>query len=138
MRLSPTLRLGLAILVLFAATLRVSYGPGVRWVEGYEAAVAQAKASEKPLLVEFYADWCGPCRLMEATTFRDGKVVRRAESFVPVRVNIDQRRDLAVKFGVSSIPYVVVLAPGGEMKADAAGFHTAGQFLQFLERGLAE
>jgi thioredoxin 1 len=66
--------------------------------------------SEKPVLVDFYADWCGPCKIIEPIIIQlsreyDGKV-----KFV--KVDTDANQELAVQFGIMSIPTVMFFSKG--------------------------
>ncbi len=66
--------------------------------------------SELPVLVDFYADWCGPCRMMAPA------VEKMAEVFdgqiVVGKLNVDDNMDTAERYGVRSIPYIAVLKKG--------------------------
>ena len=69
--------------------------------------------SDKPALVDFYADWCGPCKMAapvldELADEADGK-------YEVIKVNVDENQDLAGKFGVMSIPTVIVFKEGKEV-----------------------
>ena len=64
----------------------------------YEKVINQ----EKPVLLDFYADWCGPCQSLLPTV---EKLFEEYEGKVEIqKVNVDQNRDLAIKYGVRSIP----------------------------------
>ena len=73
--------------------------------------------SETPVLIDFYADWCGPCKMM-------GPVVEELASersdIKVCKINVDEEMDLAQKFGVMSIPTFISFA-GGEMKGKQIG-----------------
>ena len=74
--------------------------------------------SDKGVLVDFWAEWCGPCHAVYPVLERI--VAERADDLTLVKVNIDQERGLADRFGVSSIP-LVVLFRDGEPAAAAVG-----------------
>ena len=64
---------------------------------------------EKPVLVDFYADWCGPCKVF-SPIFE--KVSQELEDVKFVRVNVDEEPELANKYMAYSIPYIVVIENG--------------------------
>lgn len=68
--------------------------------------------SEKPVLVDFYADWCGPCKMLSPIV---EQVATENEDIKVCRINIDEEQDLAVKYGIMSIPTLVVIKNGEEV-----------------------
>ena len=69
---------------------------------------------EKNYLVDFYADWCGPCQMM-------GKLLEKIDYVDILKVNTDQFSDLAIKYGVMSIPTLIYFE-NGEIKNQSIGF----------------
>ena len=66
--------------------------------------------SDKPVLIDFWAPWCGPCRMLSPTI---SEIAEEYEGKVKVgKVNVDEEGDLAAMFGVSSIPMLVVVKDG--------------------------
>lgn len=108
----------------------------VRWRSDYSAAVRAAKKTGQPLLVDFYADWCGPCKLMEKTTFRDRRVAALMARCLCVRVDTDRNKDIARKFGVNSIPRLLVIGANDERLLDTLGYRDANQLWKELALAL--
>ena len=107
---------------LFALTPALASEPAAGWMTSFEEAQAQAQRSGKPLLVHFYADWCGPCRIMEGTVLNTPEVLRQLGSqVVGVKVNSDHRPDLISRYGVSGLPCDVFLSPRGREVTRSSG-----------------
>lgn len=124
--------------------LTVALGGGARvgeipWERDFGTAAKKAQAASKPLLVDFWAGWCGWCDRLDATTYRDPKVVKLAADFIPVKVNTEGSRaeaQLALKYGVSSLPTVAFVSPTGRPLIVMQGFQGPAQFVSSLEKGL--
>ena len=101
---------------------------------GTESTFAQAVTTrETPVIVDFWAEWCGPCHAVAPVL--DKIAEERAGQIKLVKVNIDQEQGLAAKYGVSSIP-TMILFKGGEPAAAAIGAQPKGALERSL--GLAE
>jgi thioredoxin 1 len=81
------------------------------------------------VLVDFYADWCGPCRRMSPVL--EELAGEQEENIKVVKVNVDKHRDLAQQFKVSSIPYLVIFKDG-QISAARAGYQDKDQLLGWL------
>lgn len=75
--------------------------------DNFEAQVLQ---SEKPVLVDFWATWCGPCRMVGPIL---EEIAAERDDVVIGKVNVDEEQELAMRFGVMSIP-TMILFKGGE------------------------
>ena len=70
--------------------------------------------SEKMVLVDFYADWCGPCRMMSPII---DEIAEELQDSVKVgKVNVDENQELAIKYDVMSIPTIIILKNGMPVK----------------------
>ena len=95
--------IGVGAIVVTSGRYHVPTGP-IAWQTDYTAAAVQARTSHKLILLDFYADWCGPCREMAADTWSDHNVADAVSDYIPVHVNIDDDPKLARSFGVQAIP----------------------------------
>lgn len=127
---------GALLTLLPGATPGRAAGAEVRWTTDYKAARELSKKSGKPILMEFYADWCGPCKQMEQTTFKDAQVVKLTTKFIPVRINIDKNQALAHQYDAMTIPRAVILSPAGKVTRISAGYRDPDAFMLFLKQGL--
>ncbi len=103
----------------------------VPWRPTFESAMAEAKKTGKPVFIDFYADWCGPCKMMEQNTFTDEAVGRLVSQSIPVRVNIDKRPDIVKQYPSPGIPYVCLIRPNGQIIKAHMGYLGPNEFTQF-------
>lgn len=90
--------------------------------------------SKEPVLVDFWAEWCGPCKMIAPAL--DELADAYAGRARIVKVNVDHERDLAVRYHVRSIPYLVVFK-GGEKFNEQIGAVGKAQLAGLLDKALA-
>ena len=85
--------------------------------------------SDKKVLIDFYADWCGPCRMVSPIV---DQIADEHPEYKVVKVNVDNEPELAAQFGVMSIPALFVLE-GGKVVAQSLGAKPKAAILDMLK-----
>jgi thioredoxin 1 len=88
-----------------------------------------ARNSEKKVLLDFYADWCGPCRMVSPIV---DEIAEENPQYLVGKVNVDAEPELAEQFGVFSIPTLVIMK-NGKIVNQSSGARPKGQILSLLE-----
>ena len=94
--------------------------------ENFDELVLQA---EKPILVDFWAEWCGPCRMVSPLV---DEIAEERDDVLVGKINVDEQGELAMRFGVMSIPTLLVFK-GGEIVIKAVGARPKAELLQLLD-----
>ncbi|HEC88488.1 MAG TPA: thioredoxin, partial [Thermoplasmata archaeon] len=75
----------------------------IEW-KNYEEGMDSAYSNEKPVIIDFYADWCEPCKKMDEQLYTNEDIIKKAENFIMIKVNADENRELAINYGIQYLP----------------------------------
>lgn len=89
----------------------------------------EIKSSDKPVLLDFFAHWCGPCRMLSPVI---EEIAEEHPEFVICKVNVDEEGELAREFGIMNIPTMIVFK-GGQPVERLSGFRPKSQIVAMLE-----
>lgn len=111
---------------------------GVAWRQAaeFETVLAEAKAQNRHVMIDFWTSWCGPCKRMMKETFVDKEVVAATKGFLCVSIDAESNLGgpIAARYGISSYPTFVFLKPDGSPAGAQTGFKAAPAFVDILAR----
>jgi thiol:disulfide interchange protein DsbD len=134
------LRIAVGVLLLVAGVVFAiphKQVAGVEWAKYDANALAAARAAGKPVVIDFYADWCLPCKELDVKTFSDPRVIAELDRFVRVKADLTAAEDATTKaltqqYAIVGVPTILFLDASGteSQAARLVGFEPPDKFLQ--------
>lgn len=120
------------VLSAFAVAAGPAGGPFVSL--SLDEAFVKAAKEQKFVFVDFYTTWCGPCKIMNETTWTDAKVIAwLSEKVVPLQVDAEKEEKAADKYGIEAYPTLLFLKADGTEVERLVGMHSATEFIEAAE-----
>ncbi|MCH8853060.1 MAG: thioredoxin family protein [Planctomycetes bacterium] len=136
----PTTRLGLVIALglLFVLPTRASADGDIFADLTLEAALAKAGETDKMVVIDFFATWCGPCKQMDKDTWPDEDVVAWVEKHaILIKVDVDKEEAVAKEFNITAMPTIVFLKADKSEISRFVDAYSATQFVSFGNKVLS-
>src|ERR1700736_2956853 len=121
------------IFLLFVLVVPNAFADEIPWQSDWKLAFQKAKEQHRMVFVDYFATWCEPCRMMDATVFRDVVVQERLSDFVLLRVDFD-RSPIAREHAVSALPSYVVYDPAERERFRISGTKPTDLFSAAVEQ----
>lgn len=103
------------------------------WLSDYAAARKLARELDRPLLLHFYATWCGPCQSMERSVLNTGDVKQSlGRDVIGVKIDSDRHRNLVDRFAVRSLPSDIIIDSEGRILHRSAGFQDKAAYTRMI------
>jgi thiol:disulfide interchange protein len=112
----------------------LSFAGEIKWGNSLSEALNTAKSQNKPVMVDFYTDWCGWCKKLDSDTYSNSKVQALADKFVCVKVNGDKDKANTSKYGISGYPTIVFLDSTGKEIDKNVGYAGPEDMAQKMEK----
>lgn len=116
------LTLTFVFLFLVIANVAAQEQGGIVWEKDYKTALAKARETGRPLMIDFWAEWCKPCLAMDKDFWPLPEVVNAVKPLIAVKLNADDNKSVGEKFAVNALPNVVFADPLGNMVTSRKGF----------------
>lgn len=136
----------LPLLALFLAVTLVSCAKekretradenAVQWLTSFDTALETAREKNLPVMIDFYTDWCGWCKKLDADTYVDKQVISASGDFVSVKINADVERPVAMKYKVTAFPTILFIDPTGNEIHRVVGYRPPQGFLSEMNTAL--
>lgn len=115
-------KIAITLLLILCPALQSFAEEKIDWIKSYETGAKLAKEKAKPMLIDFSATWCGPCRVMEQSFWPREEVVELSKKFVMILIDYDKNSTLAEKFQTKGLPNIIFTDPWGNIIKRQKGY----------------
>ena len=124
----------ISLLLFFSILLSSGNINAASWLTDLEQAKKLALSTDKLILVDFWASWCGPCKRMDRESWSSPEIQELMQNYIPLQIDIDSKKRDAMKYGVRSIPYIFIVDGNGEVVYQSLGYMNKDEVAKVLEK----
>lgn len=106
----------------------------VRWVTSFSEAKQIAQDEGKMILIDFFATWCGPCKMLESEVFPTEEFKALSSKFVFCRIDVDDQKEVAAQFNIEAMPTTIITDAAGTEKGRFLGYLPPSQYLEQIKQ----
>lgn len=104
----------------------------LNWNTDLNSALTTAQNTNKHVLVDVYAPWCGYCKEMDKNTFQNPQVQEKLSNYVLVKINGDENPDFMMKYQIYGYPTILILDPDGNIVKTISGYQEPDDFINMI------
>lgn len=131
-------KIGIAFFTLIFTVATLAQEPGVKWFKGsLDKAMEAAKKEDKIVFIDFYADWCAPCKMLDKMVWQDADSARqiKAMKVIPMKMDAEKEgEEAAVKYKVKAYPTILFLDREGKEISRTSGFRDKEEILKIIRK----
>ena len=107
----------------------------ITWLTSYDKALATAKTDNKPVMIDFYADWCTACKYLDKNIYTAPNVIKKSKTFINLKINTDKDTEIASRYKVYNLRTLIFLDGNGKVLWRLEGAPTSTDyFIQTMQK----
>ena len=106
----------------------------IQWVKDYREGLSMARETGRPAMVFFTATWCASCKSLINNAFSNSRVARAANQLIPIYLDVDQNRKIAIDYNIRGVPTVFFLDSQGKPRMRLVGPYDAQTYIDAMDK----
>lgn len=108
------------------------------WLDDFDEAKFVAKNKKQLIVIDFWASWCGPCKMMESKLWNNPELEEISDNFVSLKINVDIEYRIVTIYNIHSIPKIIIITASGDIIWEGAGFDNNAEYYLSILKAMPE